>query len=81
MEKLLSRGGFPEPYFAENAMESDRWRVQYINSLLSTDVFEIDTIQNLKGMRLVFDLLRERAGSSVSYRSLAEDVEVSPLYR
>ena len=78
IDKLLERGGFPEPYFAPDALEADRWRAQYINSLLSTDIFEIETIHNLKGMRLVFDLLRNRVGSPVSYQSLAEDVGVSP---
>ncbi|MES2607754.1 MAG: ATP-binding protein [Pseudomonadota bacterium] len=78
IDKLIERGGFPEPYFSENAIDADRWRLQYINSLLSTDVFEIDAIQNIKAMKLVFNLLRGRVGSPVSYQSLAEDVAVSP---
>lgn len=79
LDKLMERGGFPEPYFAQDKLEADRWRLQYINSLLSTDIFEIETIHNLKGMRLVFDLLRNRVGSPVSYQSLSEDVGVSPV--
>lgn len=79
IDKLTERGGFPEPYFATNTIEADRWRAQYINSLLSTDIFEIETIHNLKGMRLVFELLRNRVGSPISYQSLAEDVGVSPV--
>lgn len=78
LDKLIERGGFPEPYLAENLIESNRWRFQYINSLLSTDIFEIETIHNLKAMRLVFQLLRHRVGSPVSYQSIAEDVAVSP---
>ncbi len=77
-DRMLERGGFPEPYFSTDPIDANRWRSQYINSLLSTDVFEIDTIHNLKGMRLVFDLLRNRVGSPVSYQSLSEDVGVSP---
>lgn len=76
--RLLKRGGFPEPYCAENDVEADRWREQYVNSLLSTDIFEIDTIHNLKGMRLLLDLLRHRVGAPISYRSLSEDLGVSP---
>lgn len=79
MERLLNRGGFPEPYLAPNEIEAERWRAQYTNSLLSTDVFELDSIHNFKGMRLVFELLRDRVGSPVSYQSLAEDVGVSPM--
>lgn len=78
LSHLLQRGGFPEPYLAENNIDALRWRDQYLNSLLSTDVFEIETIHNLKGMRLVLDLLRHRVGSPVSYNSIAEDVGVSP---
>jgi predicted AAA+ superfamily ATPase len=79
IDRLLERGGFPEPYFDPDRIEADRWRSQYVNSLLSTDIFEIETIHNLKGMRLVFELLRNRVGSPVSYQSLAEDVGVSPM--
>lgn len=79
IDRLLERGGFPEPYFAQDSIDAERWRSQYINSLLSTDIFEVETIHNLKGMRLVFELLRNRVGSPVSYQSLAEDVGVSPM--
>ena len=78
IDRLLERGGFPEPYLVENIVEANRWRLQYINSMLSTDIFEIDKIYNTKAMRLVFDLLRSRVGTPISYQSLAEDVAVSP---
>ncbi len=78
IEKLLRRGGFPEPYLAENDVDAERWRLQYLNSLLSTDIFEFDQVQNIKAMQLIFNLLRHRVGSPVSYQSLAEDTAVSP---
>ena len=78
IDKIITRGGFPEPYLADDDVAANRWRMQYTNSLLSTDVFEIDVIQNLKGMRLIFDLLRMRVGSPISYQSLAEDAAISP---
>lgn len=78
IDKLLLRGGFPEPYFAENDIDAARWRLQYLNSLLSTDVFEFEKIQNIKAMQLIFNLLRNRVGSPVSYQSLSEDAGVSP---
>lgn len=78
LNRLLERGGFPEPYLAESTMEAERWRLQYTTSLLSTDIFEIDKIYNVKAMQLVFNLLRSRVGSPLSYQSLARDVAVSP---
>ncbi len=77
IEKLLKRGGFPEPYLAENDTEAERWRLQYLHGLLSSDVFEFNQIQNLKAIQLIFKLLRNRVGSPVSYQSIAEDVGVS----
>jgi predicted AAA+ superfamily ATPase len=78
LDPLLLFGGFPEPYLSNDPIEAERWRLQYTNSLLSTDVFEFDKIFNLKAMRLIFDLLRVRVGSPVSYQSLSEDAGVSP---
>lgn len=78
LERLMVRSGFPEPYLAENDIEANRWRLQYISSILSTDIFEIDKIYNIKAMQLVFDMLRNRVGSPISYQSLAEDIAVSP---
>ncbi len=78
IDKILERGGFPEPFLADQDIDANRWRLQYISSLLSTDIFEFDTVHNLKAIRLVFDLLRARVGSPVSYKSIAEDVGVAP---
>jgi predicted AAA+ superfamily ATPase len=79
LERLLNRGGFPEPYFCATDLDAERWRMQYIHSLLSTDVFEFEKIQNIKAIQLIFHLLRNRVGSPVSYQSLSEDVGVSPI--
>src|SRR3990167_4236879 len=74
LERFLERGGFPEPFLTTDLVDADRWRLQYVDSLLRTDVLDFDTIHNLNAIRLVFELLRERVGSSVSYSSIAEDV-------
>lgn len=78
LERLLVRGGFPEPYLETDEIEASRWRLQYTNSILSTDIFEFDHVQNIKAMQLIFNLLRTRVGSPVSYQSLAEDAAISP---
>lgn len=75
---FLERGGFPEPLFSQDLVDADRWRLQYINSLLSTDIFEIDIIHNLKGMNQVLNILRSRVGSPASYSSISRDVGLSP---
>lgn len=79
INRLIEYGNFPEPYQASEKIDAERWRLQYINSLLSTDIFEIETIKNLKAMQLVFDMLRHRVGAPISYQSIAEDVAISPI--
>ena len=78
LDTLLTRGGFPEPYLSDTEVEADRWRLQYIHSLLTTDVFDFDKIQNIGALKTIFELLRTKVGSPVSYQSLAEDVVISP---
>lgn len=78
LDHFLERGGFPEPFLANDLVDANRWRLQYVDSLLRTDVLDFDNIQNLNAIRLVFDLLRERVGSPISYSSIAQDVAISP---
>lgn len=79
LDQLMTLGGFPEPYLSNNMLDANRWRLQYSDSLLTTDVFEFDNVHNLKAMRLIFNMLRNRVGSRVSYQSLAKDVAVSSM--
>jgi uncharacterized protein len=78
LERLMKRGGFPEPFLAETDIDASRWRQEYINGLVSEDVFTIDTVENLRSLQLVLRLLQSRVGSPISYTSIAEDVNISP---
>jgi predicted AAA+ superfamily ATPase len=78
IDRFLERGGFPEPFLASDLIESNRWRLQYVDSLLREDVLDFDSIQNVNAIRLIFELLREKVGSPVSYSSIAQDVSISP---
>jgi hypothetical protein len=78
LDRFLERGGFPEPFLTEELVDANRWRLQYIDSLLREDVLDFDQIQNLNAIRMVFELLREKVGSPISYTSIAEDVAISP---
>lgn len=78
LDRFLERGGFPEPFLTPDLVDANRWRLQYVDSLLRTDVLEFENIQNLNALTLIFELLREKVGSPVSYSSLAEDAQISP---
>jgi len=78
IERFIARGGFPEPFLASDPVDADRWRIQYVDSLLRFDAFEINQIDNVRNLQLVLELLRSRVGSPVSYTSIAQDVGISP---
>lgn len=78
IDRFMERGGFPEPFLTSELIDANRWRLQYIDALIREDVLDFDNIHNLNAIRLVFELLRERVGSPVSYSSIAEDVAISP---
>ena len=40
LNRLLQRGGFPEPYFSDSDQDAKLWQIQYTKSILSTDIFE-----------------------------------------
>jgi len=71
-------GGFPEPFLSNNKEDVQRWRHFYIDSLIRTDILEFQRIQDIRQIQLVFDMLRRRVGSPVSFKSIAEDVQIAP---
>ncbi|MDD2680635.1 MAG: ATP-binding protein [Patescibacteria group bacterium] len=79
LNRLLQRGGFPEPFLATDDTEADRWRSQYIDSLIRTDVLDFEKINDYKAIKMVFELLRRKVASPISYASIAEDVGVSSV--
>ena len=78
LARLLERGGFPEPCLADDPVQADRWRAQYLTDLVREDVLEFSRVHEIGTMRLFVDLLRERVGSPLSLASMARDLAVSP---
>lgn len=76
---LLNRlGGFPEPFLSGSETEAARWRNQYYTDLVREDILEFSRIHEVKAIRLLLEMLRERVGSPLSFRSLAGDLQVAP---
>lgn len=78
LDRFITRGAFPEPFLFEHDTDSKRWRMQYIDGLIRTDILDFEKIHDFKAIQLVLELLRQRVGSSISYSSIAQDVGVSP---
>ncbi|KNZ34033.1 MAG: hypothetical protein AD742_00905 [Methylibium sp. NZG] len=78
LERLLTRGGFPEPCLAATNTDADRWRAQYATDLIREDVLEFSRVHELRSMQMLFELLRERVGSPVTLSNLAKALQISP---
>lgn len=78
LDLLLERGGFPEPFLAESSDNANRWRLQYIDGLIRTDILDFEKVHDFKAIQLTVELLRQRVGSPVSWSSMARDTNCSP---
>lgn len=76
---LLNRlGGFPEPFLSGSDSDAARWRNQYYTDLVREDILEFSRIHEVKAIRLLVEMLRERVGFPLSYTSIAEDLQIAP---
>ncbi|MBU1241654.1 ATP-binding protein, partial [Myxococcota bacterium] len=78
LERLLSVGGFPEPFLVNDQRESRRWRKERFDRVLQEDIRDLESIRNIGQLRLFLDLLRTRVGGLVVVSNLARDVQVAP---
>jgi predicted AAA+ superfamily ATPase len=78
MEELLERGGFPEPFFTDSKIDRERWRNQYIDTMIREEILDFEKVSELRSMQYLIELLRRRVGSPISYRNLSEDLSISP---
>lgn len=74
---LLQFGGFPEPLLEQNAVELKRWHLQRVSKLVRIDLRDLETVSDLDKVELLADTLPSRVGNPLSYKSLAEDLEIS----
>lgn len=78
LARILERGGFPEPFLADNAGIAERWRQQYLEGVIRDDIVEFSRVGEVRAMRMFVEMLRSRVGSTLSLASLARDLQISP---
>lgn len=78
MNLLIERSGFPEPLLATNIEDVNRWRSLYTESLLGQDVLEFQDIDKVNAIRQVYQLLKNKVGSPISYSTIARDIGIAP---
>ena len=74
-KKLLQYGGFPEPFFQANNRFYNLWKRTHSDLIIRQDLIMQENIRDIDGIEMLIELLAQRVGSTVSYNSLAEDLQ------
>ncbi|MDC7220009.1 MAG: ATP-binding protein [Spirochaetales bacterium] len=78
LNQILELGAFPEPFLSGSKRQAGRWRNQYFTDLIREDIMDFSRLNEIRSIRLLVELLRERVGSPLSLNSLAGDLQISP---
>lgn len=77
-QRLMSVGGFPEPFLDNDERAARRWRRERFDRVLREDIRDLSSVRNIQLLGLFLDLLRHRVGGLVTLSNLAADIQVSP---
>lgn len=78
LQRLMTVGGFPEPFLDNDPRQARRWRRERFDRVLREDIRDLEPVQNIQLLGLLLDQLRHRVGGLIAYSSLANDLQVSP---
>lgn len=76
--RLMSVGGFPEPFLDGDEREARRFRRERFDRILRDDVRDLEPVRDLQTLSLFVDALRARVGSSIVLSNIAADLQVAP---
>ncbi|MBI4356566.1 MAG: ATP-binding protein [Gammaproteobacteria bacterium] len=76
-EQLKNRGGFPEPFYKDNALQHRRWSLRRRELLIQQDLRDISEIKTLSLVEHLTLLLPSRIASPLSLNSLREELQVA----
>ena len=77
-ERLMTVGGFPEPFLNGAPRYYNRWKRSHIDLILREDLLTLTAVRDIQSIETLIEMLRSRVGSTVSANSLARDLQKSP---
>ena len=78
LDKLLTFGGFPEPFFEGKEVFAKRWRKEKLKLVFRQDIQELESIKDISLLELFYQALIDRVSSEVVLSNLARDLEIAP---
>ena len=77
-ERLMTVGGFPEPFLDNNPQEARRWRRERFERVIKDDIRDLEPIRDIQTLSLFVEQLRTRVGGLVVLSNIAGELQISP---
>ena len=77
-KRLMTVGGFPEPFLDGDERAARRWRRERFDRVIREDIRDLELVRNIQALSLFLDLLRYRVGSPIVMSNIAKEIQVSP---
>jgi len=77
-KRLMTVGGFPEPFLDGNERNARRWRRERFDRVLREDVRDLEPMRNIQLLGMFLDALRYRVGGLITISNMASDLQISP---
>ena len=78
MKRLMSVGGFPEPFLDGDEQNGNRWRKERFDRVIKEDIRELESVKLVSALSLFIYSLRKRVGQLVILSNMAGEVQISP---
>jgi predicted AAA+ superfamily ATPase len=66
-----------DPFLEGTKTFYNMWKKTHLDLILRQDLIDLEVVKNIKQIELLIELLKTKVGSTISYTSLAEDLQVS----
>ena len=77
-QRLMTVGGFPEPFLDGDERVARRWRRERFDRVLREDIRDLESVRNIQLLGMFLDILRNRVGGLITLSNLAGDIQISP---
>jgi len=77
-QRLMTFGGFPEPFIGGDERAARRWRRERLDRVLREDIRDLESIRNIQLLEIFVDMLRQRVGGLITLSNIATDLQISP---
>ena len=77
-QRLMTVGGFPEPFLDGDERAARRWRRERFDRVLREDIRDLEPVRNIQLLGMFLDVLRNRVGGLITLSNLAGDIQISP---